>query len=70
MIVAISVFPLIGLVAGAAVAAKAKADGIAIVAAAAPAESSAPRRVMERELSVIWCPAISSILVPGDAVFV
>lgn len=52
-------FPSIGLAADAAFAAKLKAGEIATAAAAAPAESSTPLRVMGRMVWVISRPAIS-----------
>jgi hypothetical protein len=54
--VAISVFPSVLVFAGAALAANVKAGEIAMVVAAAPAESSARRRVMEEKISVISYP--------------
>ncbi|WP_245293802.1 hypothetical protein [Rhizobium bangladeshense] len=51
-------------------AAKLKAGEIAMVAAAAPAESSAPLRVMEKRFWVTSRPAISSLKTSGDAEFV
>ncbi|WP_348531741.1 hypothetical protein [Rhizobium sp. 16-449-1b] len=67
VIVAISVFPSVLVFVGAALAAKAKAGEIAMVAAAAPAESSALRRVMEEKISVISYPAIVSFQASDDA---
>jgi hypothetical protein len=56
-------FPSIGLLGEAALAANVKADESAIVAEAAPAESSALRRVMEGNFSVIVSrPAICVVL--------
>ncbi|MFJ1312082.1 hypothetical protein [Agrobacterium sp. P15N1-A] len=52
-------FPSIGLAADAAFAAKLKAGEIATAAAAAPAESSTPLRVMRGMFWVISRPAIS-----------
>ncbi|MEB2847945.1 hypothetical protein [Endobacterium cereale] len=51
-------------------AAKLKVDEIATAAAAAPAESSAPLRVMEEMFWVILRPAVSLLKTSGDAVFV
>jgi hypothetical protein len=63
-------FPWIVLVADAAFAAKIKAGENATAAAAAPAESNAPLRVMEEMVWVISRPAISWMKTSGDAVFV
>ncbi|MDA5639556.1 hypothetical protein [Agrobacterium sp. ST15.13.013] len=52
-------FPSIEVVEGAASAAKLNVGEIATAAAAAPAESSTPLRVMEEMVSVISRPAIS-----------
>jgi hypothetical protein len=68
VIVDISVFPSFVELVDAAFAAKVKAGEIAMVAAAAPAESSALRRVMEEKFSVMSYPAILSFQASDDAV--
>jgi hypothetical protein len=61
-------FPSIDVLVGAAFAAKVNTGEMAIAAAAAPTESSAPRRVMEKSFWVISRPVNVWFRVSGDAV--